>query len=68
MEKNQKRCDCESGLQRIEYNAEPTYARAKPYQISVNGEEVIIELDIAIQSMKINDNSQFIIQPMYAYG
>lgn len=55
----------------MEYNAEPfdsTYARGKPFQMSVNCGEVIIGLDIAIQSMKLNEKSQFLIQPMYAYG
>ncbi|CAG9855576.1 unnamed protein product [Phyllotreta striolata] len=55
----------------IEYNAEPfdsTYARKKVHQFIVNNGEVLLGLDIAVQSMRINEKSQFLMQPMYAYG
>lgn len=55
----------------IEYNAEPfdsTYARNKPHQFSINNGEVIVGLDIAVQSMKLNEKSQFLIKPEFAYG
>nr|XP_023027876.1 inactive peptidyl-prolyl cis-trans isomerase shutdown [Leptinotarsa decemlineata]XP_023027884.1 inactive peptidyl-prolyl cis-trans isomerase shutdown [Leptinotarsa decemlineata] len=55
----------------IEFNAEPfdsTYARKKSHQFTVNSGEVIPGLDIAVQSMKLNEKSQFLIQPQYAYG
>ncbi|KAG5888424.1 hypothetical protein JTB14_020199 [Gonioctena quinquepunctata] len=55
----------------IEFEAEPfdsTYARKKPHQFSINSGEVIVGLDLAVQSMLLNEKSQFIIQPQYAYG
>ncbi|XP_018579562.1 inactive peptidyl-prolyl cis-trans isomerase shutdown [Anoplophora glabripennis] len=55
----------------VEYNPEPfdsTYARNRPHQFSINNGEVIIGLDIAVQSMKLNEKSQYIIQPEFAYG
>lgn len=55
----------------IEYNPEPfdsTYARNKPHQFSINNGEVIVGLDIAVQSMKLNEKSQFMIKPEFAYG
>ncbi|CAG9837671.1 unnamed protein product [Diabrotica balteata] len=55
----------------IEYNAEPfdsTYARNRPHQFLINCGEVIIGLDIAVQSMQVNEKSQFLIQPKFAYG
>lgn len=55
----------------IEYNAEPfdsTYARKRPHQFLVNCGKVIIGLDIAVQSMRVNEKSQFLIQPNFAYG
>ncbi|KAJ8959434.1 hypothetical protein NQ318_022126 [Aromia moschata] len=55
----------------IEYNAEPfdsTYARKRPHQFVINSGDVIIGLDIAVQSMRLNEKSQFLIQPAFAYG
>ncbi|KAJ8931562.1 hypothetical protein NQ314_015509 [Rhamnusium bicolor] len=55
----------------VEYNAEPfdsTYARRKPHQFSINNGEVIVGLDIAVQSMRLNEKSQFLITPEFAYG
>ncbi|KAJ8919994.1 hypothetical protein NQ315_006524 [Exocentrus adspersus] len=55
----------------IEYNPEPfdsTYARNKPHQFSLTSGEVIIGLDVAVQSMQLNEKSQFLIKPKHAYG
>ncbi|CAH1983531.1 unnamed protein product [Acanthoscelides obtectus] len=54
----------------IEYQVEPfdsTYARTKPHQFTVNNGEVLVGLDLAVQSMKLNEKSQFIVHPDYAY-
>lgn len=55
----------------IEFSPEPfdsTYARNRPHQFSVNNGEVIIGLDVAVQSMQLNEKSQFLIIPEFAYG
>nr|CAI5870076.1 unnamed protein product [Callosobruchus analis] len=55
----------------LEYEGEPfdsTYARKKVHEFKVNNGEVLVGLDLAIQSMKLTEKSQFIIQPEYAYG
>ncbi|XP_018333359.1 inactive peptidyl-prolyl cis-trans isomerase FKBP6 [Agrilus planipennis] len=55
----------------IEFQDEPfdsTYARKRPYTFRLNNGEVILGLDMAVQSMKINEKSQFLVHPDYAYG
>lgn len=55
----------------IEYQPEPfdcTYARKKPHQFSINNGEVLPGLDIAVQSMRLNEKSQFLLKPQVAYG
>nr|CAH7767887.1 unnamed protein product [Callosobruchus chinensis] len=55
----------------LEYQGEPfdsTYARKSMHQFTVDNGEVLVGLDVAVQSMKLNEKSQFIIQPEYAYG
>ncbi|XP_030763019.1 inactive peptidyl-prolyl cis-trans isomerase shutdown [Sitophilus oryzae] len=54
-----------------EHNAEPfdcTYGRKKPHIFTLGQGEVIPGLDIAVASMKINEKSQFLVKPAYAYG
>lgn len=55
----------------IEYSAEPfdsTYARKKYHQFQVNNGQVLICLDMAVQSMLLNEKAQFLVAPDYAYG
>lgn len=55
----------------VEYNAEPfdsTYARKKVHQFQIGSGSVIPCLDIAVQSMMLNEKSQFLVAPEYAYG
>ncbi|XP_066148446.1 inactive peptidyl-prolyl cis-trans isomerase FKBP6 [Euwallacea fornicatus] len=55
----------------IEFNEEPfdsTYARKTPHQFVVATGEVLPGLDIAVQSMQLNEMSQFLIKPHLAYG
>ncbi|KAJ3647950.1 hypothetical protein Zmor_006750 [Zophobas morio] len=55
----------------VEYDENPfdsTYMRNKPYGFIVNDGRVIAGLDFAVQSMKPNEKSQFLIHPDYAYG
>jgi len=54
-----------------EFNEEPfdcTYARKKPHIFVVGNGEVILGLDIAVRSMKLNEKAQFLIKPHLAYG
>ncbi|CAH0552093.1 unnamed protein product [Brassicogethes aeneus] len=55
----------------IEYESTPydsTYARKKAHKFVVNNGEVIPGLDLAVQSMKTSEKSQFIFTPDYGYG
>lgn len=55
----------------LEYNDEPfdsTYMRRKPLTFQLKKGNTIPGLDIGVQSMKINEKSQFLIVPEYAYG
>lgn len=55
----------------IEFNAEPfdsTYARKRYHQFQINNGQVLPCLDIAVQSMSLNEKSQFLVAPDYAYG
>lgn len=55
----------------IEYNAEPfdsTYARKKYIEFHIGNGEVLTGLDIAVQSMLLNEKSQFLVAPEHAYG
>lgn len=55
----------------IEYSAEPfdsTYARKKHHQFQINNGQVLPCLDIAVQSMLLNEKAQFLVAPEYAYG
>ncbi|KAK4872413.1 hypothetical protein RN001_014442 [Aquatica leii] len=55
----------------IEYNDEPfdsTYLRKKPFVFILNVGATIPGIDIATQSMKIVEKSQFLVVPRYAYG
>lgn len=54
-----------------EFNEEPfdcTYARKKPHIFIIGNGAVIPGLDIAVESMKLNEKSQFLIKPELAYG
>lgn len=64
-------------LVKVDYNAyiefEPTpfdstYARRKSLKFVVNNGEVLLGLDLAVQSMKAGEKSQFLFSPTYAYG
>lgn len=55
----------------VEYNAEPfdsTYARKRQHQFQIGNGQVLLCLDIAVQSMLLNEKSQFLVSPEYAYG
>ncbi|RZC33357.1 FKBP C domain containing protein [Asbolus verrucosus] len=55
----------------LEYNDQPfdsTYVRNKPLKFVINNGKVIPGLDYAVQSMKLDEKSQFLIHPDYAYG
>ena len=41
--------------------------KKEPFRFTLGNNEVISGLEIAIKSMKINEKSQFIISPEYAY-
>lgn len=45
-----------------------TFARNRPHKFILNDGKVIVGLDIAVQSMKLREKSQFLFDPSYAYG
>ncbi|XP_044272134.1 inactive peptidyl-prolyl cis-trans isomerase shutdown [Tribolium madens] len=54
----------------VQFEAHPfdsSYARKSPFSFTVGQGEVIEGLDLAVQSMKINEKSQFLIDPEFAY-
>ncbi|ENN79746.1 hypothetical protein HUJ04_003840 [Dendroctonus ponderosae] len=54
-----------------EFNEEPfdcTYARKRPHVFVIGSGEVLPGLDYAVQSMQLNEKSQFLIKPHLAYG
>ncbi|EEZ99628.1 inactive peptidyl-prolyl cis-trans isomerase shutdown [Tribolium castaneum] len=54
----------------VQFEAQPfdsTYARKSPFTFTVGQGEVIYGLDLAVQSMKINEKAQFLIDPELAY-
>lgn len=55
----------------LEYHDEPfdsTYARNKAYKFRLNDGRVVAGLDFAVQTMLLNEKSQFLVDPEYAYG
>lgn len=55
----------------LEFQSEPfdsTYARNKPYKFILNDGRVLAGLDFAVQTMTLNEKSQFLVDPEYAYG
>ncbi|XP_050308406.1 inactive peptidyl-prolyl cis-trans isomerase FKBP6 [Anthonomus grandis grandis] len=45
-----------------------TYARKKPHVFTMGNGEVLPGLELAVQSMLLNEKSQFLIKPELAYG
>lgn len=55
----------------LEHLAEPfdsSYARKRHHEFQINNGQVLPGMDIGVQSMFLNEKSQFMIDPMYAYG
>lgn len=55
----------------LEYEDHPfdsTYVRNRPLKFCLNNGKVLAGLDFAVQSMILNEKSQFLIHPDYAYG
>ncbi|EEZ99629.2 inactive peptidyl-prolyl cis-trans isomerase shutdown [Tribolium castaneum] len=55
----------------LEYEESPfdsTYVRNKPLNFTIGNGKVLPGLDFAVQSMTVNEKSQFLIDPEYAYG
>ncbi|KAF5280813.1 hypothetical protein FQA39_LY17960 [Lamprigera yunnana] len=55
----------------LEFNSEPfdsSYHRKKPHTFILNEGNTILGMEMAVQSMRMNEKSQFLIKPEYAYG
>ncbi|XP_044272121.1 inactive peptidyl-prolyl cis-trans isomerase FKBP6-like [Tribolium madens] len=55
----------------LEYDENPfdsTYIRNKPLKFTISNGKVLPGLDFAVKTMTLNEKSQFLIHPDYAYG